>query len=65
MEIFDAISYCKGASTIRMVEAYLGNESFRKGMHQYLVDHAYRNAVTMVRKYFIEIYKLKIMIIIF
>jgi puromycin-sensitive aminopeptidase len=30
-EIFDAISYSKGASVIRMLQSYLGAESFQVG----------------------------------
>eukprot|EP00959_Pyramimonas_sp_CCMP1952_P010160 212401-Pyramimonas_sp.AAC.1 len=33
-EIFDAISYSKGACVIRMLEAYVGEDSFRKGKQQ-------------------------------
>ncbi|ADL18458.1 Probable aminopeptidase [Acidilobus saccharovorans 345-15] len=43
-EIFDDISYGKGASILRMVEYFLG-ESFRKGLSSYLEHHAYSNAV--------------------
>lgn len=32
-EIFDAISYRKGASVIRMLETYLGYENFQVGPH--------------------------------
>eukprot|EP01127_Copromyxa_protea_P012138 TRINITY_DN3126_c0_g1_i1.p1 TRINITY_DN3126_c0_g1~~TRINITY_DN3126_c0_g1_i1.p1 ORF type:complete len:867 (-),score=252.09 TRINITY_DN3126_c0_g1_i1:54-2654(-) len=45
-EIFDAISYCKGASVIRMVSNYLGEEAFRKGLNIYLNRFKYSNAVT-------------------
>jgi len=45
-EIFDAISYAKGASLIRMVASYIGKEAFRKGMQTYLQRFAYDNAVT-------------------
>ncbi len=45
-ELFDAISYSKGGSLIRMVEQYLGPETFRQGLHQYLTDHQYGNART-------------------
>jgi hypothetical protein len=48
-EIFDAISYCKGASVIRMIATHLGEESFRKGLNIYLNRHKYKNAVTEVR----------------
>ena len=45
-EIFDQISYEKGASVIRMLYNYLGDADFRKGMHGYLSKWAYKNAVT-------------------
>ena len=45
-ELFDAISYSKGASTIRMLEHYLTPEVFRDGLRQYLDAHQYGNART-------------------
>ncbi len=45
-EIFDAISYGKGASLLRMVEGYLGEETFRRGIALYLKEHAYGNATS-------------------
>jgi aminopeptidase 2 len=45
-EIFDSISYSKGASIIRMLVAFLGEEDFRKGMVLYLNRHKYSNAAT-------------------
>jgi len=45
-EIFDAISYQKGASVIRMLHEYLGEADFKKGLHNYLVKHSYANAAT-------------------
>jgi len=45
-EIFDNISYNKGASIIRMLHDYIGDEDFRKGMHAYLSHHAYKNTIT-------------------
>ena len=45
-EIFDAISYSKGASVIRMLEQYLGEETFRKGLQNYLSKFKYGNAKT-------------------
>jgi aminopeptidase N len=40
-EAFDAIAYEKGAAVIRMLENYLGAETFRKGINAYLQAHAY------------------------
>jgi puromycin-sensitive aminopeptidase len=45
-EVFDAISYSKGSVVNRMVEHYLGEEHFRKGLNRYLRAHAYDNAAT-------------------
>lgn len=45
-EIFDEISYNKGASIIRMLHHYLGDDDFRKGMHLYLTRHQYQNTKT-------------------
>ncbi len=45
-ELFDEISYSKGASIIRMLEQFLGPEVFRQGLHEYLADHEYANART-------------------
>ncbi|XP_012284370.1 puromycin-sensitive aminopeptidase [Orussus abietinus] len=45
-EIFDDISYNKGASVIRMLHAYVGDAHFRKGMNLYLNRHKYENAYT-------------------
>jgi glutamyl aminopeptidase len=44
--VFDVISYSKGASVIRMLETFMGPEEFRKGIHNFLVKYAYKNAVT-------------------
>jgi len=45
-EIFDAISYSKGASVIRMLHNYIGDEAFRTGLHDYLEKFKYKNTVT-------------------
>jgi len=45
-EIFDAISYSKGASVIRMLAAYLGEGDFRRGLQVYLERNQYGNATT-------------------
>lgn len=42
-EIFDAISYAKGASVLRMLENYIGADNFKKGLSKYLKNHSYRN----------------------
>jgi len=43
-EIGDSITYEKGAAVIRMLEAYVGPDAWRKGVHAYLQAHAYGNA---------------------
>ncbi len=45
-QIFDAISYLKGSSVIRMLAAHLGQEIFLKGVSNYLKAHTYSNART-------------------
>ena len=45
-QLFDAISYSKGASVIRMLEQFLTPEVFRQGLHQYLDANQYGNART-------------------
>lgn len=46
-EVFDAVSYCKGASVIRMAHAYLGAEDFQKGLRAYFQKHKYGNTETL------------------
>ncbi len=45
-EIFDAVSYSKGASIIRMLAEYLGFNDFREGLRVYLKKFSYSNAKT-------------------
>lgn len=45
-EIFDAITYSKGSSVNRMLEHYLGEDVFRKGLRVYIKKFAYKNAST-------------------
>jgi len=44
-ENFDAITYEKGASVVRMLESYLGPAEFRAGVQMYIKRHAEANAV--------------------
>ncbi|MDP2649641.1 MAG: M1 family metallopeptidase [bacterium] len=46
-EIFDAVSYSKGASIIRMLATFLGEKVFQKGLQMYLKKHQYSNAKTI------------------
>jgi tricorn protease interacting factor F2/3 len=43
-QIFDAITYGKGASILRMIEAYTGLDEFRKGVQKYLERYRFANA---------------------
>ncbi len=43
-QMFDTISYYKGSDVLVMVENYEGPETFRKGVHAYLLAHEYGNA---------------------
>ena len=45
-EIFDAVSYSKGASVIRMIADYIGPDKFRDGLRHYLKKHSYKNTET-------------------
>jgi aminopeptidase N len=40
----DAITYSKGASTLKQLRHLLGEETFRKGVHNYLVKYQFKNA---------------------
>ena len=44
--MFDALTYEKGGSVLRMLEQYLQPEVFRDGVRRYLETHAYGNTVT-------------------
>jgi len=43
---FDDITYDKGLAVIRMLEAYVGEEDFRRGVRDYLNSRLYGNART-------------------
>ncbi len=43
-EIFDDISYGKGASVLRMIETYIGSTEFMKGIQLFLKRHRFSNA---------------------
>ncbi|KAF9180759.1 hypothetical protein BGZ51_009354 [Haplosporangium sp. Z 767] len=45
-QIFDAISYSKGASVIRMLSNWLTVDVFLAGIRRYLKKHEYKNATT-------------------
>jgi aminopeptidase N len=45
-EVFDDISYLKGAQVLRMLEVWLGKNEFQKGLKAYLEKHALANATS-------------------
>ena len=45
-QLFDAISYSKGGSVLRMLEHFLTPSVFRVGLSTYLTRHSYQNART-------------------
>ncbi|HUY11138.1 MAG TPA: M1 family metallopeptidase [Candidatus Dormibacteraeota bacterium] len=44
-EVFDELSYQKAGAFLRMMEAYLGPQTFRKGLHAYFTANEYANTV--------------------
>ncbi|MEZ5383418.1 MAG: M1 family metallopeptidase [Microthrixaceae bacterium] len=44
--MFDVLTYEKGASVLRMLEQFLGEDTFRAGIRRYLAAHAHANTVT-------------------
>lgn len=43
-EMFDGITYQKAGAVLLMVENYLGKDTFRQGVHNYLEAHMFGNA---------------------
>lgn len=43
-ELFDGIAYGKAAAVLRMLESYLGEQTFRAGVNAYIQKHQYGNA---------------------
>jgi len=43
---FDSITYVKGQGFLRMLEAYVGEDQFRKGIRAYMAKHQYSNTTT-------------------
>jgi puromycin-sensitive aminopeptidase len=44
--MFDVLTYQKGAAVLRMLQQYLGEQTFREGVNLYLRKHAYGNTET-------------------
>ena len=45
-DAFDTISYQKGQAFLRMLETYLGQDTFRDGLRHYMATHKYSNTTT-------------------
>jgi aminopeptidase N len=45
-DAFDAITYEKGQAFLRMLEAYLGEDAFRRGIRAYMAKHQYSNTTS-------------------
>lgn len=45
-EVFDTITYSKGAAVIRMLNHFVGEDKFKESVTNYLNKHAFGNAVT-------------------
>jgi len=46
LNVFDGISYQKGASVLRMFERYVGLDRFQRGVREYLESRAWSNATS-------------------
>lgn len=46
IEMFDPITYEKGAALLRMLEYFVGPKIFQQGIHAYLTKYSYANATT-------------------
>ena len=45
-DAFDSITYQKGGALLRMLESYLGEKTFRRGIQEYLAAHSYSSTTT-------------------
>lgn len=45
-QMFDALTYGKGSSVLRMIEQFIGEDAFREGVATYLRRHSFSNTVT-------------------
>jgi len=46
LEMFDEITYGKGAALLRMLEMYLSEKTFQAGIQDYMRKHSFANATT-------------------
>ncbi len=44
VEMFDGITYTKGAAVLKMLETYIGDKKFQSGVTEYLSKHQFANA---------------------
>ncbi len=44
--MFDILTYEKGGAILRMLQQFLGEETYRNGIRRYLKKHSYKNTVT-------------------
>ncbi|XP_066414870.1 aminopeptidase N [Molothrus aeneus] len=44
-EVFDSIAYSKGASVLRMLSSFLGEDIFKEGLQSYLHTFSYSNTI--------------------
>ncbi|MGQ0520695.1 MAG: M1 family metallopeptidase [Actinomycetota bacterium] len=44
--MFDVLTYQKGAAVLRMLERYVGEEEFRRGISGYIAEHSHGNTET-------------------
>ncbi|GFW84226.1 aminopeptidase N [Trichonephila clavipes] len=44
LEAFDEISYLKGGAIVRMLQNFIGEENFKKGLKNYLWRYSYKSA---------------------
>lgn len=42
--MFDGITYGKGAKVLRMLESFVGRDTFQKDITNYLIEHSFANA---------------------
>ena len=53
-QLFDKITYCKGASVMYMLHEYIGAETFKVAIQDYMSSYAYSNATTENLWYFLS-----------
>jgi len=44
--MFDVLTYEKGGGVLRMLQQFLGEDTYRNGIRRYLKKHSYKNTVT-------------------